>query len=140
MAMNKMKFPLIVLVEQQLANETQGESSHVVPAAEVVAETDWPPENSVAEDQQSLPEVDQQAEHDTEGGNWEFRGHMITDQGELDETIVDRMDLDDEEYRTFVEGRYGHLFENDDTVPEDWGNFAMDELTVNVTPLCQSSR
>ena len=66
--MNKMKFPL-VLVEQQLANETQGESSHDVPAAEVVAETDWPPENSAAEDQQSQHEVHQQAEHETEAGD-----------------------------------------------------------------------
>ena len=51
MATNKMKFPLVVLVQQQLTNETQGESSHDVPAAEVVAQTDWPSENSVAEDQ-----------------------------------------------------------------------------------------
>jgi len=126
-----MKFPIVVLVEQQLANETQGESSHVVPAAEVVTETDWPPENSVAENQQSQPEVDQQAKHNTEGGDWEFGGHMIADKGELDETIVDQMDLDDEEYITFVEGRDGRLFKNDDTILEDWGNFAMDELTVN---------
>ena len=28
---------------------------------------------------------------------------MIADQGELVETIVDEMDLDDEEYKTFVE-------------------------------------
>jgi len=47
---------------------------------------------------------------------------MIADQGELDETIVDEMDLDDEEYKTFVEGRDGHLFENEDTIPQDWGN------------------
>ena len=94
--MNKMKFPLVVLIEQQLANETQGVSSHAVPAAEVFAETDWPPENSVAEDQQSQSEVEQQVEHETEGGDWEFRGHMIADHGELDETIVDQMDLDDE--------------------------------------------
>ena len=40
MAANKMKFPLVVLVQQQLTNETQGESSHVIPTAEVVAETD----------------------------------------------------------------------------------------------------
>ena len=60
MATNKMKFPLVVLVQQQLTNETQGESSHDIPAAEVVAQTDWPPENSGAEDQQSQPEVNQQ--------------------------------------------------------------------------------
>ena len=69
MAMNKMKFPFIVLVAQQLAYETQAESSHAVPAAEVVAETDWPPENSAAEDQQSQHEVHQQAEHETEAGD-----------------------------------------------------------------------
>jgi len=79
MATNKMKFPLVVLIQQQLTNETQGESSHDVPAAEVVTETDWPPENSVAENQQSQPEVDQQAEHNTEGGDWEFGGHMIAE-------------------------------------------------------------
>ena len=56
---------------------------------------------------------------------------MIVDQGELDETIVDEMDLDDEEYKTFVEGRDGRLFENEDSVPQDWGNFDIDELTVN---------
>jgi len=56
-----MKFPIVVLVEQQLANETQGESSHAVTATEMVAEIKWPPENSVAEDQQSQPEVHQQA-------------------------------------------------------------------------------
>ena len=90
MATNKMKFPLVVLVEQQLANKTQGESSHAVPAAEVFAETDCPTENSIVEDQQSQPEVDQQAKHETEGGDWEFGGHIIADQGELDETIVDQ--------------------------------------------------
>ena len=58
---NKMKFPLIVLVQQQLANETQGESGHAIPATELVAKTEWPPENSIAEDQQSQPEVHQQA-------------------------------------------------------------------------------
>ena len=50
MGMNKMKFPLVVLVQQKLANVTQGESStsHVVQVAEVVAETDWPHENATA--------------------------------------------------------------------------------------------
>ena len=56
---------------------------------------------------------------------------MIADQGELDDTIVDQMDLDDEEYRTFVQGRDGRVFENEDTIPQDWGNFVMDVLTVN---------
>ena len=56
---------------------------------------------------------------------------MIADEGELDETIVDKMDLDDEEYRTFVEGRDTRLFDNDDIVPEYWANFDMDGLTVN---------
>ena len=122
MATNKIKFPLVVLVQQELANETQGESSHAVAATEMVAETEWPFENSVAEDQQSQPEVNQQAKHQTKAGNWEFGAHMIADQGELDETIVDEMDLDDEEYKTFVEGRDGHLFENEDTIHQDWGN------------------
>jgi len=131
MATNKMKFPLVVLIQQELANETQGESSHAVAATEMVAETECPSENLVAEDQQSQHEVHQQAKHETEGGDWEFGGHMIADPGELDETIVDEMDLDDEEYKTFVEGRDGRLFENEDTVPQDWGNFDIDELTVN---------
>jgi hypothetical protein len=35
-----------------MANNTQGESSigHTVPAIEVVAETDWPHENAIAEE------------------------------------------------------------------------------------------
>ena len=50
MAMNKMKFPLVVLVQQEQANVTQGESStsHAIQATEVVAETDWPHENVTA--------------------------------------------------------------------------------------------
>ena len=48
MGMNKMKFPLVVLVQQELANVTLGESSmsHTVAAIEVVAEIDWPHENA----------------------------------------------------------------------------------------------
>jgi len=55
MGMNKMKFPLVVLVQQELANITKGESSmsHVVAATEVVAETDWAYENATAEEQQA---------------------------------------------------------------------------------------
>ena len=46
MDMNIMKFPMIVLVQQELSNITQGETSmtHAVPTAEVVAD-DWPHEN-----------------------------------------------------------------------------------------------
>ena len=41
--MNTMKFPLVVLVQQELANVTAGESSmsHAIAATEEVAETDW---------------------------------------------------------------------------------------------------
>ena len=49
----------------------------------------------------------------------------------MDEAIVDEMELEDEEYITFIGGRNARLFENEDTVPEDWGNIEMDGLTVN---------
>ena len=49
----------------------------------------------------------------------------------MDEAIVDKMEVDDEEYRTFVAGRDTRLFDNDDIIPEDWGNFDMDGLTIN---------
>jgi len=128
MAMNTMKFPL-VLVQQELANITPGESSmsHVIAATEEVAETDWPQENATAEEVEVQPVVEQQVEYEIEG----IGGDMTADQGELDEAIVDEMEVDDEEYRTFVAGRDTRLFDNDDTVPEDWGNFDMDGLTVN---------
>ena len=73
------------------------------------------------------PVVGEQVEYEIEG----IGGDMTADQGELDEVIVDEMEVDDEEYRTFVAGRDTRLFDNDDTVPEDWGNFDMDGLTVN---------
>ena len=44
---------------------------------------------------------------------------MNADQGDLDAMILDQMELDDEEYRTFVGGRDGRLFENESTIPED---------------------
>ena len=52
MAMNTMKFPLVVLVQQELANVTAGESSmsHAVGAPKEVAEIDWPHENATAEE------------------------------------------------------------------------------------------
>ena len=56
---------------------------------------------------------------------------MNADQGELDAMILDQMELDDEEYRTFVGGRDGRVFENESTILENWGDFAMDGLTVN---------
>jgi len=129
MAMNKIKFPLVGLVQQELANISQGESSmrNVVPATEVVAETDWPHENATAEEQEAQPAVQHQVEYEVEG----IGGDMNADQGESDEVIVDEMELDDEEYRTFIAGRDARLFENEDTILEDWGNFAMDGLTVN---------
>ena len=45
--------------------------------------------------------VEQQAEFEVEG----IGGDMNADQGELDEAIVDEMELEDEEYRTFIGGR-----------------------------------
>jgi hypothetical protein len=56
---------------------------------------------------------------------------MDANQCELDEMIDDQMELDDEEYRTFVEGRDGRFFKNETTVPEEWNNFAMDRLMIN---------
>ena len=133
LAMHKIKFPLVVLVQQEMANETQGESSmgHAIPTTEVVAETEWPHENAIAEEHEAQPVVHEQVQHEVEDGVEEFGGEMNADQGELDERIVDQMELDDEEYRTFVGGLDGRLFENESTIPEDWGNFAMDGLTVN---------
>ena len=75
--------------------------------------------------------VHEQVQHEVECGDEEFGGDMNADQGELDEVIVDQMELDDEEYRTFVGGLDGRLFANESTILEDWGNFAMDGLTVN---------
>ena len=49
----------------------------------------------------------------------------------MDEAIVDQMELDDEEFKTFVGGLDGRLFENESTILENWGDFAMDGLTVN---------
>ena len=71
--------------------------------------------------------VEQQAEFEVEG----IGGDMNADQGESVEVIVDETELDDEEYRTFIAGRDARLFENEDTILEDWGNFAMDGLTIN---------
>ena len=127
--MNKMKFSLVVLIQQKLTNVTPGESSmsHAVAATGVVAETDWPHENTTAEELEVQPVVQQLVEYEIEG----IGGDITADQGELDEAIVDEMEVDDEEYRTFVAGRDTWLFDNDDTVPKDWGNFDMDRLTVN---------
>ena len=103
MATNTMKFPLVVLVQQELANLTAGESSmsHVGAAPEKVAETDWPHENATAEEVEVQPVVQQQVEYEIEG----IGGDITADQGELDEAIVDEMEVDDKEYRTFVAGR-----------------------------------
>jgi len=59
---------MVVLVQQELSNITQGKTSmtNAVPTAEVVAD-DWPHENAVAEEQQAQPVVEQQAEFEVEG-------------------------------------------------------------------------
>jgi hypothetical protein len=49
----------------------------------------------------------------------------------LDETIVDEMELDDEQYRTFIEGRDSSFFYNETIIPEEWNNFSMHGQTVN---------
>ena len=119
MGMNKMKFPLVVLVQQELANVTLGESSmsHTVAAIEVVAEIDWPHENATVEELEVQPVVQQQAEYEIEG----IGGDITADQGQLDEAIVDEMEVDDEEYKIFVAGRDTRLFDNDDTVSRGLG-------------------
>ncbi|RLM98472.1 uncharacterized protein C2845_PM06G31950 [Panicum miliaceum] len=61
----------------------------------------------------------------------EVGGEMIVDQHELDKTIVDEMELNDEEYRTFVGGRGGSFFENETTIPEEWNKFSMHGIMVN---------
>jgi hypothetical protein len=78
MAMHKIKFPLVVLVQQEMANETQGESSmgHAVPATEVVAEIDWPHENAIAEEHEAHSVVHEQVQHEVEGGDEKFGGDM----------------------------------------------------------------
>ena len=103
MAMNTMKFPLVGLVQQELANVTQGESSmsHAVPATEAVAEIDWLHENGTAEEYEAQPGVQKQVEYEVEG----IGSDINADQDELDEAIVDEMELDDEVYRTFVASR-----------------------------------
>ena len=84
------------------ANLTARESSmrHAGAAPEEVAETNWPHENVTAEEHVAQPAVEQQAEYEVEG----IGGDMNADLGELDETIVDEMEIDNEEYRTFVVG------------------------------------
>ena len=133
MTMHKIKFPLVVLVQQEMANNSEGGSSmsHVVCASEVVAEIEWPHENAIAEEHKVQPVVHEQVQHEVEDGVEEFGGEMNADQGELDERIVDQMELDDEEHRTFVGGRDGRFFENESTIPKDWGNVEMDVLTVS---------
>ena len=46
-------------------------------------------------------------------------GHISHLRTVNNEVIVDQMELDDAEYRTFVGGRDGRLFENESTIPED---------------------
>ena len=122
-----------MLVQQEMANDSQGGSSmsHVICASEVVAEIEWPHENAIAEEHEAQPVVHEQVQHEVEDGVEEFGGEMNADKGELDERIVDQMELDDEEHRTFVGGQDGRFFENESTIPKDWGNFEMDGLTVN---------
>ena len=81
MAMHKIKFPLVVLVQQEMANETQGESrtGHAVPATEVVAETKGPHENAIVEEHEAQPVVHEQVQHEVECGDEEFGGDMNAD-------------------------------------------------------------
>ncbi|RLN12699.1 hypothetical protein C2845_PM09G12850 [Panicum miliaceum] len=109
MALYKFNFPLVVLVEQELGNSCQGGTStrHAVHETEEVDEAESAHENldveqEVAEEAQ--PMVHEQPQQEVDDNEEEIGLQMNADQGELDETIVDQMELDDEEYRTFVEG------------------------------------
>ncbi|RLM64703.1 hypothetical protein C2845_PM16G02820 [Panicum miliaceum] len=51
--------------------------------------------------------VHEQPQLEVDGNEDEVGGEMTIDQAELDETIVEEMVLDDDEYRTFVGGRDG---------------------------------
>jgi len=108
MAMHKIKSPLIVLVQQEVPNDSQGESSmsNIIRAVEVATETEWPDKNAIAKEHEAQPIVYLQVQHDVECGDQDLGGEMNADEGELDETIVDQMELD-EEYKTFVGGRDG---------------------------------
>ena len=108
MTMHKIKFPLVVLVQQEMANNSEGggSMSHVVCASEEVAEIEWPHENAIAEEHEAQPVVHEQVQHEVEGGDEELGLEMNADEGEFDETTVDQMELDDE-YRTFVGGQDG---------------------------------
>jgi hypothetical protein len=48
--------------------------------------------------------VHEQLEHKVDDSEDEVGGEMTVDHDELDDAIVDQMELDDEEYKTFLEG------------------------------------
>ena len=48
---------------------------------------------------------------------------MRANQGEQDEALLDQMEADNDEFRTFVDLGVG--------IPEEWSNFTLEELMVN---------
>ena len=64
-----------------MANDSQGGSSmsHVNRATEIVAETEWPHENAIAEEHEAQPVVHEQVQHEVECGDEEFGGDMNAD-------------------------------------------------------------
>jgi hypothetical protein len=94
----------MVLVQQEMVNSSHGgiSMSHGVDETEEVAETNWTHEQDVEEELQQV--VHDQPQHEVDDNEDEVGGEMIVDQGELEETIVDEMELDDEKCRTFIGG------------------------------------
>ncbi|CAN6314091.1 unnamed protein product [Urochloa humidicola] len=122
------KFNLVLLVETEMMNTMVGESSTVnenvlFDVSENVAESIVAEKNIVLHHTKS-----QQREHDNDE---ELLGPMNVDEGDDDETIVDEMELDDDEYLAFVDRRDGRRFDDEDNVPEEWSNVDLDGLTVN---------
>ncbi|CAO2207022.1 unnamed protein product [Urochloa humidicola] len=122
------KFNLVLLVETEMVNTMVGESSTinenvVFDGSKNIAESTMLEQNIVVDHTES-----QHTQHDNDE---EFLGPMNVDQGEDDEALVDAMELDDDEYLAFVDGRDGRRFDDEDNVPEEWTNVDLDGLTVN---------
>lgn len=109
MALYKFTLPLEVLVEQDMADSSRGgmTMTHGVDETKEVDETEVVHDNvivqqEVEEDAQHV--LHEQPLHEVYDDGEENGSPMDADQCELDEMIDDQMELDDEEYRTFVEG------------------------------------
>ena len=116
----KYKFPLVLVVEGELVNSIEGESSMAV--AEQVDE------NVVSHGPEAINEVDmgedariiaQERPEDEDDDADENSWSMDVDAGEVNEAIVDELELGDDEYRTFVDGGHGSNFDDETCVPEE---------------------